>query len=241
MITEVRVQVERIIEAEVSAERITPAQPVELVRAAEPSDGTTRVQPSVEGDERAWRDLVQRYAVLIATVIHEYQLAGADAEDVSRYVWLHLADHLPYLREPDLPGWLVATTRRECKRYVRADRPAVLVDPAAMSGICATDGGIDVALLLAERRQVLLDALAELPNRDRELLVLLAGESPPSYAEISEILEIPIESVGPHRARAIDMLRRTRAVQSYLRAGEAGPSISESCPRRLGGQEFLET
>ncbi|HEX2419535.1 MAG TPA: sigma-70 family RNA polymerase sigma factor [Micromonosporaceae bacterium] len=206
------------------------------MRTAEPREGTRHAQPSVQGEERAWQNLVQRYAGLIATVIHEHQLAGADAEDVSRYVWLHLAELLPYLRELDLPGWLVATTRRECRRYVRADRRALSVDPAAMSDICATDSDIDVALLLAERRQVLLDALAELPDRDRKLLVLLAGESPPSYAEISEILDMPIESVEPHLARAIDMLRRTRAVQSYLRAGESGQSISESCPRRPGGQ-----
>jgi RNA polymerase sigma factor (sigma-70 family) len=134
-----------------------------------------------------------------------------------------VAGQLPHLKEPgSLPGWLVAVTWRECQRYVRADRWTGSVDPAAMSDMRATGSDIDVALLVAERRQVLLDALAELPYRDRELLVLLVGESPPSYAEISEILDIPIESVELHRARALGMLRRTRAVQSYLRGGEVG-------------------
>jgi RNA polymerase sigma factor (sigma-70 family) len=188
------------------------------VGPAEPCDVTSLVQASIKGDEQAWNELVRRYAGLIATVIRQYRLTGPDAQDVSQLVWLHLVEHLPRIREPAaLPGWLITTTRHECLRYVRANRRAVPVDPTEMAER-ASEGDIDETLLAAERRQVLLDALAELPPRDRQLLVLLACESPPSYAEIGEMLGIPVGGIGPTRGRAIEKLRQTRAVQSYLRA-----------------------
>jgi DNA-directed RNA polymerase specialized sigma24 family protein len=90
------------------------------------------VHASVQGDEKAWNELVQRYAWLIAAVIRHYRLTGADAQDVSQLVWLHLIEHLPYLREPAaLPGWLVTTTKRECQRYVQKSRRTVSIDPTA--------------------------------------------------------------------------------------------------------------
>ena len=190
----------------------------------EPWDVTTLVHASIQGDEKAWNELVQRYAGLIAAVIRHYRLTGADAQDVSQFVWLHLVEHLPHLREPAaLPGWLITTTRHECQRYVQKSRRTVSMDPNTMADMetPGRDDDIDTALLAAERRQVLLDALAELPSTDRELLVLLVGEPPCTYAEISETLSKPIGSIGPTRRRAIEKLRQTRAVQSYLRADRA--------------------
>lgn len=215
MITEVQVETERVIRGEPSAERITA---VEFVRTVEPCDVTTPDQAAYDEDQ-AWQKFVQRYASLITTVIQQHRLTGAAAEDVSRYVWVYLAECLPHLKEPGLlPGWLIATTRRECQRYISVNCRVRSVNRDVTSDMRTTDRDIDAALLIAERRQVLLDALAELPDRERELLILLAGESPPSYADISEMFDMPIESVELSWKRALDMLRQTKTVQSYLQA-----------------------
>jgi RNA polymerase sigma factor (sigma-70 family) len=183
-------------------------------------DLATLVRASVDGDEEAWNELVGRYARLLAAVIRHYRLSAADAQDVSQLVWLHLVEHLQHIREPAaLPGWLVTTTRHECLRYLRTKSRSLSMDPIAMTELSTIDGeDAEESLVAAERHQVLLDGLAELPPQQRHLLTLLAADPPRPYAEISRILGIPIGSIGPTRSRTLEKLRETTAVKTYLRA-----------------------
>jgi DNA-directed RNA polymerase specialized sigma24 family protein len=60
----------------------------------------------------------QRFAPLVWSICRRYRLADADA--AGQAVWLQLAGHIGQIRDPAaLPGWLAATTRRECGRIVR--------------------------------------------------------------------------------------------------------------------------
>jgi RNA polymerase sigma factor (sigma-70 family) len=187
---------------------------------AQTYDLAALVRASAEGDNDAWNELVRRYARLIATVIRHYRLSAADAQDISQLVWLHLIEHLPHLREPAaLPGWLTTTTRHECLRHLRTNSRSLSIDPHAMIERNATDTtDVEAPLLAAERHQVLLDALEELPQQPRLLLTLLAADPPRPYAEISRVLGIPIGSIGPTRSRSLEKLRETAAVKAYLQA-----------------------
>ena len=178
------------------------------------------VKASVDHDEQAWDELVRRFAGLVAYVIRHYRLSAADAQDVSQLVWLRLVEHLGEIREPAaLPGWLSTTTRHECERHLRVNGRSVATDPLTMRAT-EPDGGpaIDEVLLAAERRQVLLDGLDQLPGHHRELLLMLTADPPYAYADISRILGIPIGSIGPTRSRALGKLRETDAVRAYLDA-----------------------
>ena len=75
-----------------------------------------------------------------------------------------------------------------------------------------------VELVALEERQALRDGLAELPAGRRELLQLLLADPPIPYAEISERLGIPVGSIGPTRARALEQLRNTRAMRALAAA-----------------------
>jgi RNA polymerase sigma factor (sigma-70 family) len=178
------------------------------------------VEACVHGDEEAWNELVRRYAGLVTHVIRRYRLSPADAQDVGQLVWLRLVEHLRYLREPAaLPGWLATTTRHECERHLRTNGRSIAVDPLTMvRQDPAGETEIDAVLLATERRQVLLDGLAELAPQQRELLMMLAADPPHAYAEISRILGIPVGSIGPTRSRILDKLRGTSAVRAYLDA-----------------------
>ena len=57
---------------------------------------------------------------------------------------------------------------------------------------------------------------AELTQRQRDLLVLLLTDPPPSYAEISARLGIPVGAIGPTRARAVDRLRHSPALAALM-------------------------
>jgi RNA polymerase sigma factor (sigma-70 family) len=181
-------------------------------------DLSTLVQAIIGGNEEAWNELVSRFARLVAVIIRRYRLSPSDTEDVSQLVWLRLIEHVSQIREPAaLPAWVATTTRHECLRCLRSNSRSVAMDPVLLSELAGVDqNDVDEALIAAERRRVLLDGLAELPPHHRELLLLLAADPPLGYAEIGEILGIPIGSIGPSRGRALDKLRETTAVRAYL-------------------------
>lgn len=175
----------------------------------------TLVPAAREGDQSAWNAIVDRFLPLVGAIIRRHRLSEADGDDVSQTVWLRLVEHLGALREPDaLPGWIRTTTRNECLRVLAARSRTRPVDPQDSSGLDAVAGDVsDTELLAAERRQALREALAELPAGRRELLLLLLTDPPLAYDEISTRLGIPIGSIGPTRARALEQLRRTRALR----------------------------
>jgi RNA polymerase sigma factor (sigma-70 family) len=176
---------------------------------------STLVPAAREGDQHAWDAIVDRFLPLVSAIVRRHRLSEADGDDVSQTVWLRLVEHLGDLREADaLPGWIRTTTRNECLRLLAARGRVRPVDPQDDRGLDAVE--LDVAdeeLLAAERRQLLREALAELPAARRELLVLLLTDPPVGYEEISRLLGMPVGSIGPTRARALEQLRRTRALQ----------------------------
>jgi RNA polymerase sigma factor (sigma-70 family) len=169
-----------------------------------------------EGDQGAWNAIVDRFLPLVCALVRRHRLSEADGDDVSQTVWLRLVEHLDTLREPDaLPGWISTTTRNECLRLLAARKRMTPVDPmesGSLGGVEADVSGVELVAL--EERQALRDGLVELPAGRRELLVLLLADPPIPYAEISERLGIPVGSIGPTRARALEQLRNTRAMRA---------------------------
>ena len=183
---------------------------------ADASEVSRLVRASASGSETAWNELVRRYSPLVMAVTRTYQLTADDAKDVSQTVWLRLVENLANLREPDaLPGWLATTTQRECIRQLRQGRRVLPVDPH-------TDGALqlceavdpDTDILRAELHQAMRDGLAALPARDQALLKLRAADPPKSYEEISQIMGMPIGSIGPTLRRSLDRLRDTSAMRA---------------------------
>jgi RNA polymerase sigma factor (sigma-70 family) len=172
-------------------------------------DVTVLVAAAADGDEAAWQELVDRYTPLVASVAHGFRLHGADVDDVAQTVWLRLVEHLRDLREPRaLPMWIITTTRNECLRQVKAGQRTRPYDPLAEPPqLGATTSEPDEHLIRAARHQALLAGLAELPEHQRALLLLLIEDPPVPYAEISRRLHIKIGSIGPTRARALERLR----------------------------------
>jgi RNA polymerase sigma factor (sigma-70 family) len=184
---------------------------------------TSLVDAAVSGDESAWHELVARYTPLLGNVLRRFGLAAVETQDVAQAVWLRLVEQLGSLREPRaLPMWLITTAKREALRCVSDWQRSVPYDPLDPSWLPSSEGAEpDEELLRAERHEVLLAGLAELPARQRELLLLFVVDPPLSYAQISERAGIPPGSIGPTRARALDRLRGTFAVRDYLASLEA--------------------
>jgi RNA polymerase sigma factor (sigma-70 family) len=174
-----------------------------------------------DGDRTAWDQLVERYAPLVWSICHRHRLTRPDADDVGQGVWLRLVEHLPTIREPGgLPSWFAATTRRECLRVMRAGQrrdqhegplsPDTAAEVTALGAIGAEPP--EAELLEAELHAALREALASLPQRCQQLLLLLIQDPPLPYAEIGARLQLPVGSIGPNRGRCLDALRRSPAL-----------------------------
>jgi RNA polymerase sigma factor (sigma-70 family) len=174
-----------------------------------------------KGDKQAWDALVERYSPLIWSICRRHRLRDADAEDVGQNVWSHLVDQLDNVRDPAaLPGWLATTTRRECLRVLRAAREPLAAGYGLDAQILSDEqaGTAEQELLVAERQAALREAFLALPPSDQQLIGLLLEDPPVPYAEISSRLGIPVGSIGPHRGRCLDKLRRDPAIAALINA-----------------------
>lgn len=184
--------------------------------AVDPDDTGQLVRAAADGDEAAWRGLVDRFSGLVWAVARAHRLASADAADVFQTTWLRLAEHIGRIEHPERVGaWLATAARRECLQNLRsAARATPTGDLDRLDVTSAVGNPTEEAVLAAEQQREDADraaamwrAVGRLPGRCRELLRVLMASPPPSYAEIAASLGLPLGSIGPTRARCLQRLR----------------------------------
>jgi RNA polymerase sigma factor (sigma-70 family) len=175
------------------------------------------VQAAAAGNQSAWDALVDRFAPTVWAIARAHRLNAADAADVSQTTWLRLLEHLGRIQQPDRIGaWLATTARRESLHVLRVagrQTPSgydfdVLPDVAAAAAP-------DRRLIRSENARLVTDLVEKLPVRSQLLLRLLSADSPLSYRDISQALSMPVGSIGPTRARALEQLRRLALGAGY--------------------------
>jgi RNA polymerase sigma factor (sigma-70 family) len=186
---------------------------------------------AASGDAGGWEGLVERFSGLVWAVVRAYRLGNADAADVFQTTWLRLAEHIRRIEQPGRVGaWLATAARRECLQHMRsAGRALPTDDTERLEGAPALDNPTEEAVLRAEQEQedaaravALWRAVSQLPARCQQLLRVLMASPPPTYAEVSAALDLPIGSIGPTRARCLQTLRE------YLVASGITDSFSSS-------------
>lgn len=164
---------------------------------------------AASGDERAWRELVDRNGGIVWGTARAYSATRADAEDVWQATWLLLAENLHRVRDADaLSGWLVTTARRESSRLARARKREA---PVGLAGML-TDV-VDVSAS-PEKRAVdslhstrLAQAFGQLSRRCQQLLRVMAVAPDASYEQIGRTLGMARGSIGPKKQRCLRALR----------------------------------
>lgn len=193
--------------------------------AARERETAAWVARAAAGDRAAWDALVDRFGGVVWAIARSGGLRASDAADVSQTVWLRFVEHMDRIEQPGRVGaWLATTAKRECIRLrSRGDRQVPVGDAWVFDTAPDWPDTIDRKLLDHERDQLLREAVAALPERARALLALLTADPSLSYAEVSSILDIPIGSIGPTRARVLARLRRN--------AERLGISVADVVPR----------
>jgi RNA polymerase sigma-70 factor, ECF subfamily len=172
---------------------------------ADPTDATL-IKRCQQGDEQAFRELVERYKNLVFGIVSRSGTEPSRVEDLAQEVFLRIHRGLPYFRgDASLTTWiyrivlnLIAqdTQKRRAAREVALD-PAIPAHEPRSRDRAASD---------FELRDRLEKALARLPANYR---LLVAGHylHDVKYEELAEALDIPVGTVKTHLHRAKKQLR----------------------------------
>ena len=162
------------------------------------------IQACIDGEDTAWRELVERYGRLVYSISLRYGLSSIDADDVFQNVFTIVFNQLSRLRDQKvLVAWLITITWREARRVAKHTPKQSDLDEDMEDN---QSPPLD-QLQRWEQQHMVHQALGQLESPCRELLTILFLETPtPSYEEIAKRLGMPIGSIGPTRARSFKKL-----------------------------------
>lgn len=174
----------------------------ELLAAIDAEAETQQAESGTEVDLAALYDQVSR--VLHAIPQRRYGLDFDDADELVQEAWALFLEKRQSVRSPApwLAGTVVNLSRQAIQRRVRhAELPidASEEDESSLASEVSTSSALEGLIV----RQ----ALARVDERSRRLCILI-GMDGRSYEEVSDILGLPIGSVGPLYIRAKNKLRK---------------------------------
>lgn len=165
------------------------------------------VRRSLAGDRAAFGELAERYARPIAALTYAMVRDREKARDMAQEALLEAYEGLRSLREPArFGGWLSGIARRRCIYAIRRERRGVRALAVRAEERRAEPPGPAAELGRSDEEARLLEALAGLGRRYREVLVLRHFEGR-SYAEIAELLAVTVATVEKRLTRARTRLR----------------------------------
>ncbi len=157
------------------------------------------------GDQRAFARLVDRHLGRVHRLAWRSLGNDADAEEVAQETFLRAFRQLPAWRsgEARFSTWLYRVAFNLCQDQLRQRRDLVEIDDLELPD----DSTPEHDQTRFERRLRIEDALARLPRRQREALLLYHFEGH-SQAEAAGVLEVSTEALESLLARARRNLRR---------------------------------
>jgi RNA polymerase sigma-70 factor (ECF subfamily) len=170
------------------------------------------VRRAKRGDGRAWQALFQKHRSRIKQHVARLVRCHADADDVVQDAFIRAHRGLRAFRgDAAFHTWLYRIATNAALAFLKRSRQRELsMEPAALA--VAADLGRDEAdpervLVARQAGEAAMRALAQLPPEQARALALFEDEGR-SYAQISRMLGIPINTVRTYIFRA----RRTLLV-----------------------------
>lgn len=165
-----------------------------------------------EGDRHAFSEIVRRYQDRVYSLAFRWMRDREVAEEVAQDVFLALYRSLVRFRgDSQLSTWIYRVVVNHCKNRKMYRSRRKMDQHEALEGerddgmerqIPAEGPGTDAALHRQEARRLLDDALAQLDDSQREIIVMRDIHDM-AYEEIAELLDLPRGTVKSrlHRAR----------------------------------------
>jgi RNA polymerase sigma-70 factor (ECF subfamily) len=176
-----------------------------------------------QGEDEAWRELVDLFGQKIYSVAYHFTLKREDAEELAQEIFLKIFENLHRFDGGfPLAAWIVSLSRNLCiDRYRRRKREKSFrfVTDDAVSPMLTSSDDPAADALKKERTKILFSALAEIPEDLAEILVLrdLDGLA---YEEIGRALALPDGTVKSRLFRArTEVAKKVRERQESRTGG----------------------
>ena len=176
------------------------------------------VEKAKQGDPGAWEELVARFGGMIAATGRRFRLTTPDVAELQQTTWLRLVENLHRIEQPErIGGWLATTARRESLQLLkRASKYHSGADQMLANMPDKHLPDPDARPIAQEREAVVRAAWDRLKPRCQQLLSLLISDDPMGYKDLSKLLEMPVGSIGPTRARCLEHLRHLVAEEGMV-------------------------
>ncbi|MDQ1630085.1 MAG: hypothetical protein QOC80_57 [Frankiaceae bacterium] len=183
-------------------------EPVHHLSSLQELDNGELLQLASSGEALAWKQLITRFEPLVRSVARSFRLNEADVLDVAQLTWIKLFKNLESIRDAErLGAWLAVTASREASQLRKGARHTVELEqvPAQLAD---HSPGPETEVTQRDTAQIIWAVVDELPARQRLLLQTMFRDDARGYGEIRDTCSMPIGSIGPTRARALEQLRR---------------------------------
>ncbi len=166
------------------------------------------MQRVATGDEEAARLLVQRWERPVYAFLERMLGSREDAQDLGQETFVRVwTEAGRYRAAGKFKSWLFKIAGNLARSRLRRRR--ILSWVPFSTGVhdeASSDDGADIGIEREERRQVVRRALAKLPDRQRQAIVLRNYQEL-SYREIAEVMGVTLPAVESLLQRGMAALR----------------------------------
>ncbi len=164
-----------------------------------------------------FRKVVKEYQDQVYSFSRHFLGSSEDAQDVTQQVLIKLWENFDKLDNKQIGGWIMRVTRNACIDVYRQRKTRNVVyetEKTISSLFGASDDMTDSVVQQNEMKSKIDAAIDELRDPQKTILILREIQGM-SYDEISEALEIPLNTVKVylHRGRQAMRLTLTRSLE----------------------------
>jgi RNA polymerase sigma factor (sigma-70 family) len=179
-------------------------------------------QQALAGDQEAFEALISRYQRSLFRLIHRYVGEYNEAHDVLQQVWLQLFLSLPTLdSNVHMKSWLFTVARNRSLDVLRRRRPLSFSEVETgneegevtfLDTIPDTSSTPEELVEQRDLQRAIQRAIQTLPCTYRTVVLLYYREHM-NYAEIGQVLKMPVSTVKARFHRAKPFLRNVLTAQ----------------------------
>ena len=171
---------------------------------------------ALDGDQKAYETLLNKYRNLVFSIMLKMIRNPQEAEDLTQEAFMKAFNSLSSFNDEfAFSTWLMKIASNNCIDYLRKRKlrtysihePIQYKDEKIEIDIPDQDAGPEKKMIQSEKREIIENAINELPERYRHVIILRHKEEK-SYEEISELLNLPLGTIKAQIFRAREILNK---------------------------------
>jgi RNA polymerase sigma-70 factor, ECF subfamily len=172
-----------------------------------PEDNDSELLESFrQGDVKAFEALVRRYQRPVLAIARRFARDADDAEDLAQRAFINASERAGGWRGGSFKSWLFRIVVNLAKNHVRDTARFDRGEEAQEHEAAPTEANADTRIEALQQQKALREAVAALPKRQREVLLLrIDGDLP--FAEIAQTLGITETNAKVNFHHAVQKLK----------------------------------